>query len=68
MHISGDIQKIIGNQKCVIDTVGKSDSQVLCFENMVLKIESKNDKSDNERDLLSWLVDKLPKVGGFIDL
>lgn len=43
-----------------IDTIGMSDSQVICFNDMVLKIEKQGEGSDNEHIMMAWLADKLP--------
>lgn len=43
-----------------IDDIGMSDSTVLLFEEMVLKIEKISRSSNYERILLEWLADKLP--------
>ena len=42
------------------DNVGKSDSIILLFEKMVLKIEKITRSSEHEIKLLDWLVGKLP--------
>jgi len=54
------IQKKIAGQNYTIDEIGKSDSQVLCFENMVLKMEAEGENSRNEYRMLKWLDKKLP--------
>ena len=38
MYIPESIKKIIGDRTYTIDTVGMSDSQVIVFDHMVLKI------------------------------
>jgi Aminoglycoside phosphotransferase len=43
-----------------IDDVGMSDSKILLFDDMVLKITPVNRASDNEIKLLRWLNGKLP--------
>lgn len=42
------------------DDVGMSDSTILLFDNMVLKIEKISRSSEHERLLLGWLEGKLP--------
>ena len=42
------------------DSVGKSDSVVLLFKKMVLKIEKTSRSSEHEIKLLGWLDGKLP--------
>ena len=46
------------------DDAGKSDSDVLLFDEMVLKIEKTTRSSEQERILLEWLEGKLhiPKI------
>lgn len=60
MSIPKEIKKIIGGRTYSIDTVGMSDSQVLCFQDMVLKIENQGEESDNEHEIMAWLEKKLP--------
>jgi aminoglycoside phosphotransferase len=33
---------------------------VICFDDMVLKIEKHQEESDNEHIMMAWLADKLP--------
>ena len=49
------------------DGVGRSDSEVLLFDDMVLKIEKTSELADNEEKMMSWLHGKLPvpRVLGF---
>jgi kanamycin kinase/aminoglycoside 3'-phosphotransferase-3 len=51
--------KIIG-LNWTYDDVGMSDSAILLFDDMVLKIEKVTRSSENEKKLLSWLDGKLP--------
>lgn len=60
MYIPDNIKNIIGGKPFSADTVGMSDSQVICFSDMVLKIEKSCEESDNERRMMSWLSDRLP--------
>lgn len=60
MNIPTEIKNIIGDRHFSIDTIGMSDSQVLCFDDMVLKIEKCSEESDNEHNMMAWLSDKLP--------
>lgn len=60
MKIPDKIYKIIGEQDSRIDTVGKSESQVICYRDMVLKIEEQGVESDNERRMMAWLDGRLP--------
>ena len=56
MKIPIEIKKVIGDKAFNIDTVGLSDSQVFCFDDMVLKIQNNNDEARNE---IRILLDKL---------
>ncbi len=60
MNIPKNIEKIIGDRPFSIDTIGMSNSQVICFDDMVLKIEKQGEESDNEHQMMEWLADKLP--------
>lgn len=44
----------------LIDVIGMSNSQVICFDDMVLKIEKQKEESNNEHIMMTWLADKLP--------
>lgn len=47
-----------------MDSIGESDSKVILFDDMVLKIEKTSNQSNREYDILKWLDGKLsaPKV------
>lgn len=60
VEIPNNIKKAIGDRAYEIDTVGMSNSQVLCFEDMVLKIEKQGEESGHECQMMAWLNDKLP--------
>lgn len=60
MNIPDNIKKFIGNKSFEVDTVGMSDSEVICFDDIVLKIENQCEESDNESKIMYWLEDKLP--------
>ncbi len=51
---------MIGDRTYSIDTIGQSSSQVICFDDMVLKIEKQSEEADNEYRMMGWLFDKLP--------
>lgn len=59
MKIPDKIQKIIGEEAYSKDSVGMSGSQVLLFENMVLKIQPETEEAIREYQMLDWLSDKL---------
>ncbi|MBQ8495927.1 MAG: aminoglycoside 3'-phosphotransferase [Clostridia bacterium] len=54
------IAEKIGNLPYQTDDIGRSDSAVLLFEDMVLKIEKTGTVSDREYAILQWLDGKLP--------
>ena len=53
------IKEIVKTDKIQIDNIGCSDSQVIFFDNYVLKIEKEREESNNEHIMLQWLQDKL---------
>ncbi|WP_159459717.1 APH(3') family aminoglycoside O-phosphotransferase [Scatolibacter rhodanostii] len=60
MYFPSELEKIIGRLPFTINTTGLSGSKVLCFEDMVLKIETESEESNQEQDMMMWLADKLP--------
>lgn len=60
MDIPQKIRQIIGSRPYTVDKIGMSGARIVCFDDMVLKIEKQNEASDNERIMTSWLSDKLP--------
>lgn len=60
MDIPTKINNIIGSRSFTLDKTGMSDSQVICFDDMILKIEKQCEESDNEHQMLSWLSGRLP--------
>lgn len=60
MDIPNKIKEIIGDKSYSIDKIGMSGSQVICFDDMVLKIENQGEESDNEYRMMKWLQNKLP--------
>ncbi len=60
MNIPNNIKNIIGDMSYSTDAVGRSNSQVFCFDDMVLKIENQREESDNEHRMMAWLAGKLP--------
>lgn len=55
IQIPSKIQKIIGNEKYIIDNVGMSGSSVYVFEDKVLKIQAAGSESENEYLMMKWL-------------
>lgn len=60
IKIPESIKQYLGNRPFQVDSVGQSDSTVIIFEDMVLKIEKQCEESDNERRMMEWLAGKLP--------
>ncbi len=58
--LPNSIKKYVNNKPFTVDKIGESDSQVIIFDDMVLKIEKTGNQSDREYDALKWLSDKLP--------
>ncbi|MBP3544043.1 MAG: aminoglycoside 3'-phosphotransferase [Lachnospiraceae bacterium] len=54
------ILQLTGDREYQLDDIGMSESQVYCFEDMVLKIEKERENSNNEHSMMGWLADKLP--------
>ena len=60
INIPRNIQKIIRDNTYTLDSVGMSTSQVMMFEEMVLKIQPENEETENEYEIMKWLEGKLP--------
>lgn len=60
MNFPKNIKKILGDKQYSLDTTGMSKAQVICFDDMVLKIEKQSEESDKEHQMMAWLADKLP--------
>lgn len=54
------IRNAIGNRQYRMDNIGMSDSQVLIFDDMVLKIQQNSIEAATERTMMQWMRDKLP--------
>lgn len=54
------IRQFIGTRPYYIDDIGKSSSQVICFDDMILKIQECSEESENEIRMMKWLQGKLP--------
>lgn len=61
------IQTYVKDEPYIVDKVGESDSEVIIFEDMVLKIEKSCNHSYREYEALKWLADKLsvPEIIAF---
>lgn len=60
LYIPEEIRAVIGGRAYSLDDVGLSDSAVVSFGDMFLKIEETRENSENEYQMLSWLQGKLP--------
>lgn len=54
------IRHKIGDRAYQIDDIGKSDSLVFCFDDMILKINEADQEAKNESSMLKWLRGRLP--------
>ena len=54
------IKEIVGDRPYVTDDVGRSDSQVLIYDDFVLKIRPVSRESENERQIAEWARGKIP--------
>ncbi len=60
IYIPQRIKEIIGDQEYSQDEVGMSESTVLMFPEYVLKIQKRTPETENERNMVAWLGDRLP--------
>lgn len=60
MQIPASIKRRIGFQKGQLDSIGRSDAQVLMFDDMVLKIQPDSNAAGNEHQMMRWLKGRLP--------
>ena len=60
VFIPDKIKKYISDKPYYTDNIGLSDSCVLIFDNMVLKIEEHTDKSYETVRMMQWLENKIP--------
>lgn len=60
MIIPNSIKEIIGNRTYEMDTIGKSDSSVVIFDDMALKIQKQGEEADNELRIMEWIHGRLP--------
>ena len=54
------ISDFVGDRPYRLDDIGMSDSQVLLFDNMVLKIQPETQEAKTERQMMQWLQGRLP--------
>lgn len=60
MKLPEKIQNLIGDRSYIMDDIGMSDSQVLLFDDMVLKIQPEGAEAQTERQMMRWMGGKLP--------
>ena len=60
IEIPGKIKSILGSSVYNSDTVGMSEASILIYEDKVLKIDRICEESENERNTMLWLKDRLP--------
>lgn len=60
MKLPKSIVKIIGERPYSVENIGMSNAQVICFDDMVLKIGQQLEESDQEYQMMKWLTNKLP--------
>lgn len=67
MKIPKKIRDIIGDRDYVVNNVGMSNSQVICFDDMILKIQKQSVEATQEYEMTKWLDGKVlvPKVLSF---
>lgn len=60
MDFPKNIKRLLGDRPYSMNTVGMSSAQVICFDDMVLKIERQSAESDSEHKMMEWLAGRLP--------
>ena len=60
MFLPETIRALLPEAEYTLDDLGRSQAQVLLFEDCVLKIEKDCNASANELNMMRWLHDKLP--------
>lgn len=60
MDLPEKIKNIIGDRSYTLDEIGMSDSQVLLFDDMVLKIQPEGAEARTERKMMHWMRGRLP--------
>lgn len=54
------IQSLVSGKKYTCDDMGKSQANVLMFDDCVLKIEKTSEKNDETVAMMRWLEGKVP--------
>ncbi len=60
MTLPEKIKNLIGERSYTLDEIGMSDSQVLLFDDMVLKIQPEGAEAQTEREMMRWMRGRLP--------
>lgn len=60
MNIPESIKAYIKGKSYLLDRMGMSGAKILCFDDMVLKIESIGEEADQEYERMLWLQGRLP--------
>lgn len=60
MYIPDSIKAYTKGRPYTLDGVGMSGARILCFEDMILKIEPSGEEVDHECQMMLWLKDRLP--------
>ena len=60
MNLPEKIKTLIGDRTYTLDEIGMSDSQVLLFEDMVLKIRPEDAEAQTELEMMRWMRSRLP--------
>ena len=60
MKLPKTVHELIADRQYELDDIGMSGSQVLIFDDMVLKIQPESTEAKTEREMMRWLGGKLP--------
>lgn len=60
MNLPAPIRRITGDRPFTVDKTGMSKARILCFDDMVLKIQPQDASAQKECRMMQWLSGKLP--------
>lgn len=60
IELPENIRKILLNKEFKVNTVGKTNSQVYMYNNMVLKIQNQSNETENEIEIMQKISENLP--------
>lgn len=60
LYLPEELKRMLEGQTYTMDDIGMSESQVLIFEDKVLKIRPQTEETESECVMLTWLDGKLP--------